>query len=267
MAAGNEPPNHWPYAHDDVFLVNAHASYEGDILANDVDVDGDELRVGELPSEFVMVSDTVAALGDVYWNGACRPYTISDGFSTISTACLYVSYVPTEVAASVKEGEPFYLPQYFSNPALSRFSSAYGGHGTVDATSYWPPSAYCGADSFSLVFEPENGRLEVPVTVDVWRKSPLQTPHLAYGETAAVDMAFDGPAREVQTVQINTYGFDGECDPIPYAGADFVTVSADRHTLSISPPPVREKYGIEYTARDATGCTSFGTIDVYVDGP
>lgn len=263
--------DHLPYPRNDVFLFNPDGNREGDILANDSDIEGHELRVSELPPEFTMVSDTVAAIGELDWVGNyCRPYTISDGYSSPVGACIYVVSLPPKVTATLMENHDLYLPDYINAFALMRFSSAQPAHGTVDGRTYSPTRSFCGTDSFSIVFDAENGRAEVPMTVDVQRESPMRTSDLTYGETSTLDMTLDGQPREVQTVKvyINTYygAWDG-WDWAPYRGVDFVTVSADGHTLSISPPSTKASYEVEYTARDATGCTSLGTIRIHVDGP
>ena len=248
------PVNDPPEAADDAAETDEDTAVEIDVLANDTDVDGDELSVQpatdpEHGTVTVNGDGTVTYTPDAdYYGGDAFEYTISDGSATATAAVTLTVHpvndapVAEDDAAETTEDNAVTIPVLDNDSdaegsTLSVESATQPGNGTAsvnaDGTvSYTPHENYHGADSFQYTVT--DGEATATGTVSVTIHS-VNDPPAATGQMP--DMALivgEGPG----TLDAAGFFEDVDGDELAYGAvsseAGVASVSASGSALTVT---------------------------------
>lgn len=257
---------------DVLYVVGNPTRLEGDVIANDVDPDGDEIHIKSVRGADVGTSylapimiagprtvalDVPARLPATYgYLVDDSPYSASPAYVPITVARL-----PTLLRVPVARGLGASLSTAFSElvdarpetvelvspPTLGTLT------GAVPDAVYTPPPGYCGKQFATYRVHAANGTFDVPLELEVGV--------VLVGEQRTIGF---GAARQVAVL-------DNELVAgLEIIGVDstYATITATGDALVVDPPAgVAGTYTIRYTARDAQGCTGSATLTLDVEFP
>ena len=254
VAVTVHPVNDPPQAADDAAEMEEDTAVEIDVLANDTDVDGDELSVQsatdpEHGTVTVNGDGTVTYTPDAdYYGGDAFEYTISDGNATATAAVTLTVHpvndapVAEDDAAETTEDNAVAIPVLDNDSdaegsSLSVESATQPGNGTAAASAggsitYTPGPNYHGSDSFQYTVT--DGEATATGTVSVTIHS-VNDPPAATGQMP--DMALivgEGPG----TLDAAGFFEDVDGDPLEYGAvsseAEVASVSASGSALTVA---------------------------------
>ncbi|MDA4108346.1 membrane protein [Mycobacterium holsaticum DSM 44478] len=277
------PVNDAPVAVDDAVTVDEDGVAVVDVLANDTDVDGDELTVttvGSASNGTVTLADGVITYTpDADFQGADSfTYTITDPDGETSTATVHVTVNPVNddpVAVddfvTVDEDTGATVVDVLGNDAdveddeLTVTGVGAATNGTVMFTdgviTYTPGADFQGADSFTYtVSDGKGGTATATVYVTV---NPVNDAPVAVPDVVTVD---ENSTANVIDVLGNDTDVDGDALTVIHVG------SAHRGTVTmidgvITYTPDADRYGMDsfsYTITDGNGETSTALVRVEI---
>ncbi len=290
------PVNDPPVAIDDVFAVTEDTPRSGNVLPNDIEVDGDTLNVvdGDAnplngispvsgPSHGTLVltaAGTFTYTPDANYNGTDSfVYRISDGNGGFSEATVTLNVVPANdapVAGPASITTPEDQPISGSLPAatdadgdLVTYSKASNpSHGTVTVNPngtyvYVPDRDFHGADTFTYSVTDGNGELNTyTVTVMV---TPVNDPPVATNDVLNIEPDRPGVVR----VLLNDTDVDG--DPLTVTSAQSpngsVSILADGSIRFVPAPGFSGATTVTYVVSDGRGGFATATVMVTVEEP
>ncbi|HEX3764767.1 MAG TPA: Ig-like domain-containing protein [Kofleriaceae bacterium] len=277
--------NHAPTANDDAASLDEDTAVTVDVVANDLDGDGDALTITAITQPaygVAMISDAhhVQYIPAPDYNGPdALSYTISDGAGGTSTAQLALTVNPVNDppvavndAMTLDEDTTASLDVVANDSdvdhdTLAVVSVTPPAHGTAAITglhqvSYTPAGNYNGTDGFSYTVDDGHGgqaTAQVAVTIN-----PVNDPPVAVNDAMALD--------EDTTATADVIANDSDVD------GDALTVSAvtqpahgtaavvDAHHVSYTPAAnYNGTDGFSYTVIDGQGGQATGQVAVTVN--
>ena len=276
------PVNDAPVAVDDTASTTEDAPVTIPVLANDSDVDGDDLTVtsASSPDGSVVINPdgTITFTPNANFNGVTTiTYTISDGNGGTDTATVTLTVVPAndppvarDDTATVTEDAPATIDVLGNDndpegdPLTVTEASSPDGTVTInpDGTLTFTPNAnFNGTTTITYTISDGNGGFDTAtVTVSV---TPVNDAPVDGNETA---IATDRPV----TVDVLANATDPDGDPLSVTDAtvDFgsVVINPDG-TLTYTPPPGFEGTAtVTYVVSDGNGGTVTSTLTIQVGG-
>lgn len=278
------PVNDAPVALDDVAEAESEAPLDIDVLANDGDVDGDELTVES-------VGSPVNGTARVIRGGAAVRYTSDDGFvgtdafayqvsdgARTATAVVRVTVVEANVApvarddeATTSEDTAVTVPVLANDSdddgdtlAITEVSEPASGTATLTATEavrYRPDADFNGEDSFTYtISDGEGGTASATVTVTV---EPVNDPPVARSDVASTD--------EDVAVGVDVLANDSDVDGDDLSVGSVTQPMNGRVSVTASDnivyTPAADYSGADaftYVLDDGRGGTATGTVTVSV---
>jgi hypothetical protein len=265
--------NALPVATPDVFYVPSGTDLSkgpvklvGDVIANDVDPDGDPLKVQDATyvtsgaGYAYRESDTTVRI-DVQKVPATFAYRVADGGGTNPDKIqIAVAWLDTAIAVEVEAATTTSLA-----PRLATLSAAAPGsielitppaHGSLSGTipdvTYAPESAYCGSDSVLYRVHAANGTFDVAITLHVGL--------LLEDESGAMEI---GTPRTFDVFANDRAGLE-----LVSTSETWATVNTAKDALIAEPPTdAAHVYSVRYTARDSRGCEGTATLTLDVGFP
>ena len=279
-----DPVNDPPVAVDDTYAGDEDIPVSGDVIANDSDIDGDNLSVISTSlagnGSVAMSSDgTFTYTPDPNFNGIDSfTYTISDGAGGMATATVTIDLGPVN-DLPVAAPDVLTIPEDTSNSidvlandfdvdgdTIGVVSFTQPSNGTVvdlggGVFEYTPNPDYSGPDSFTYSITDESGT-PVMATVSI-TVTPVNDPPVALADSASVA---SGAAVSVP-VLVNDSDVDG--DPLFVAsftqGANGTVVDLGGGLLRYTPNAGFT--GVDtftYEISDGSGGTDTATVTVFV---
>jgi Tol biopolymer transport system component len=243
-------------------LVGDQYSLEADILANDIDPDGDTLSIYDVVYAGSF-SKTATGMLSVYGDDPLpitTTYRVTDGRETSGAVEITVARLATTATIRVESGTSATVTSPFAglvdtSPASLQLKTppAHGIlTGTLPALTYVPDADYCGTDSATFTVHAANGDFELVVTFEVGILLADDQQTVELGAPTAIDvLANDRSGLEVLSTNTTWATPDG-------TGA---------HVIVDPPFDQATSYAVVYTARDSRGCTGKATISLGVEFP
>lgn len=243
-------------------LVGDEYNLEADILANDVDPDGDSLTIYDVVyagSFSKTTTNTLAVRGDDPLP-LTTTYRVSDGRTQSDPIMVTVAKLATSATIRVESGTDASLTSAFvglvdkSPAALALKTPPTQGMlvGTLPFFTYVPDADYCGTDSATFTVHAANGDFDLVVTFEVGILLADDQQNLEFGAPTSIDvLANDRSGLEVLSTNQTWAIPDGTAT----------------HVLVDPPFDAATTYAVEYTARDSRGCTGKATLALGVEFP
>ena len=277
--------NTGPAAGDDSAVLNEDASTVIDVLANDSDVDGDDVYVGSVTEPehgTVAINEdgTVTYTPDADYNGTDSfTYTIYDGEGNSDTATVNLTVNPenddpvaVDDTATLSEDASATLNVLGNDTdldydSLSLDSVTQPDHGTVtineDGTvTYTPDANYNGPDSFNYTISDGAGGTDtatVNLTIDPENDAPVATDDSAIlGEDSAATL----------NVLANDCDLDGDTislDSVTQPEHGLVTINEDGTVTYTPDANYNGADSFTYTISDGAGGTDTATVSLTVN--
>ena len=275
------PVNDAPRLMPDTAVVAEDSVVTINVLANDVDVEGDPLTVtaASAPNGTVVINPdgTITYTPNANFNGTDTiTYTVSDGMGGVSTTTVTVTVTPVNdppVAANdsgtINEDTTVRLPVLANDTDLDgdqlTVTSASAPNGTVvinaDGTiSYTPNANFNGTDTITYsISDGKGGTSTAIATITIL---PVNDPPIVGPDTATV------PEEGSVTINVLANDSDPEGDPLTLTAA-----SAANGTVVINPDgtitytPRKDFFGVDtitYTVSDGKGGFTTATAAVTV---
>ncbi len=288
------PVNDAPEAADDQATTPEDEAIEIPVLGNDVDIDGDRLRVrsvspaGHGAAEIAADGTNVSYLPDPNYHGSDRfTYVIADPDGLADTAMVEVTVTPVNDApeasddrATTPEDEAIEIPVLdndvdIDGDRLRVRTVSPAGHGAAEVAadgtnvSYAPDPNYHGSDRFTYVVADADGLADT-ATVEVTVTPVNDAPEAADDQaTTLEDEAVEIPVLD------NDVDIDGDrlrVRSVSPAGHGAAEVAANGTNVSYVPDP--NYHGPDrftYVVADADGLADTASVEVTVisvnDGP
>jgi subtilisin family serine protease len=278
---GGGPVNHAPVATDDVATVAEDGQVTVDVLANDSDVDGDQLSVSAVGSP-AHGTATIDVSGAVvysptanFWGSDSFSYDVSDGTAT-ATATVSVTVtavndppVATDDSASTAADTPVTV-DVLANDAdvdgdvLAVSDVGLAAHGVtaivVGGVSYTPAPGFSGSDSFGYtVSDGQGGFATATVSVTVMAAN--------HPPVAADDSAITNQGVPVTVLVLaNDSDVDGDTLAVSGVGQPAHGTAAIGGGGAVY-TPAAGYYGSDsfgYTVSDGQGGTATATVSITV---
>ena len=281
------PVNDAPEAADDQATTREDEAVEIPVLDNDVDLDGDRLRVqsvspaGHGTAEVAADGASVSYVPDPNYHGADRfTYVVVDTDGLADTATVEVTVTPVNDAPeaaddqdTTAEDEAIEIPVLdndvdLDGDRLQVQSVSPAGHGAAEITadgtnvSYVPDPNYHGPDRFTYVVADTDGLTDtaaVEVTV-----TPVNDGPAAVG--AIPDQLLD-EGEDGVTVELTPFFTDLDGDPLTFSAetsnADVVTAAVTGATLVLLPVAYGDAT-VTVTATDPGGLAATQRVTVGV---
>ncbi len=261
-------PNFFPTGTADVFYVDqVPATLTFDVLANDIDPEGREIKIVEVTRQ---AGSNGAITKRIDENGhdyveitlASAPatylYRVADRFgANFDWIPITIMPLSSEVTLDVEAGTSISLTHVFGSvmqtSTIELITPPMFGQlaGTAPNVTYTPNDDYCGTDTAVYRVQATNGTFDVTITFQVGLKVTGEQATLQFGAPTTVNiLANDAPNLEIVT-------FD-------QARA---SLASDGQSLIINPPTTTTTYGVAYTVRDTRGCIGSATLTVDVQFP
>lgn len=259
-------PNVVPTGQPDVIYVlgaSATTVVVGDVLRNDVDPDGSDIRIAEVRRDDPSTGAIVYTGSKVEIKATRVPATYgyrvrdSDGVNfdwiTVTLAKLPSAMsIPVEAGTSVSLANVFGSIVDPSQVTLITPPTVGMLTGTLPDVTYVPPSDFCGTDMSAYRITAANGTFDVAITFEVGILLNNEERDVEFGSSTTIDVLAD------------------ERSGLELVAADHstATVSAGKDTLIVNPPVnVGGSYKIHYVAKDTRGCEGTGELSVNVSFP
>ena len=274
--------NNSPLALNDVSTIDEDIVATIDVLANDSDIDEDELTIVSVTQGTNGVvtnnSTDLTYTPNTNFNGVDSfTYTIDDGNGQVDTALVTITVTPdnddpvaTNDSDNTSEDTPVTILVLLNDSdsdgdALSIVGVTQGATGTVAFTTtdvtYTPNADFNGSDSFTYTVSDGNGGLDTG-TVNVF-VSGTQDPPVAFDDIAVTN-------EDVQIVlDVLTNDTDVDGDSLTVTGATQGTNGAVTSTTNnVTYTPNADFNGgdsFTYTISDGNGGTDTATVNVTVN--
>jgi large repetitive protein len=288
VAVTVNPVNDDPNAINDTLSVDEDDSNSKDVLANDTDVDGDNLEVTSPTPTAAHGTVTCTAAGECaytpdpnYYGSDSFTYTVSDGHGGSDTATVNVTVTPVNDGPPVADADSLTTAEDTpgtvdvldgdtdpdNDPLTVTSLAPAAAHGSVSCTAagdctYTPAANFHGSDSFDYtVSDGHGGTHTATVSVTV---NPLNDDPNAVNDTLSVDEDASGSLN----VLANDTDVDGDnlqvTSPMPTAAHGTVACTAAGECTYT---PAANNNGLDsftYTISDGHGGSDTATVNVTV---
>lgn len=257
-------PNVAPAGRPDVvYVLGAGGKILVDVLENDVDPEGDDLRISEVRRDDPTTGYITTLGGEVEIEVTDVPSTYAyrvrdpDAADRAWTP-ITIALLDTQVTLRSESGTNVSLANVLGSivdtAAVELVTPPSVGtlEGTLPSVSYVPPADYCGQDSATYRVHAANGTFDVVITFEVGILLNDEERDIEFGSSTTIDVLAD------------------ERSGLELVAADHPTaaLSAGKDTLIVTPPVnVGGSYKIQYIAKDARGCEGTAALSVNVSFP
>ncbi len=257
-----------------MYFVAGASQVEGDVLANDVDPDG-EMEVkyvqgadpdGPILERITITGPRTVAIPVPSELPAIYGYKVQETRASATTpkdtyVPITVARLPSLLRVPVARGQSASL-----RPALSTLvevrpetvelvsGPAFGTvTGTVPDAVYTPAAGYCGTQTAIYRVHATNGTFDLPVDLEVGVLVVDEQRTVGFGSPVRIPVLDNELVAGLQIIAVD---------------AALATITPDGEALVVDPPTGgKATYAIRYTVRDAQGCTGSATLTLAVEFP
>lgn len=243
-------------------LVGDDYDFEVDVVANDVDPEGDPLKIYDVvyAGSFSVKSNTKLQVRGNDPLPLETTYRVTDGGIPSDPIAVTVATLTSNVTVRVESGTSASLISAFgglvdSSPAAVELTTPPTQGmlvGTLPSLSYVPDADYCGTDAATFTVHASNGDFTLVVTFEVGILLTDEQQTVEFGTPSTIDVLANERAG-LELVSTN------QTWAVPDSGATHLIVD----------PPFDQNttYAVEYEARDSRGCTGKAALTLGVEYP